>query len=71
MVVHKPKHPIEREVIAGHGVRVHQLADVLEELRTGNDSAVPNAAEADFVDLVFVSQRDGAGCSIRAAPASV
>jgi hypothetical protein len=52
LVVHRLRHLEEADVIAQHGVLVHRLTDIVDELRR-EDLPVQRAAGADFVDLLI------------------
>ncbi len=51
LVVHKLKHSEELDLIREAGITVHRLVDVVATFRR-DDTVVPKAAGADFVELV-------------------
>lgn len=63
LVINEVKSEAEVELIANHGITVHRLRDVVNELREPEGFVVKSAASADFIDLLQMGAdaQQGAG----------
>ena len=53
LVVHKVKHPREKELLKRAGVKIHELSEILKEMNQGG-TLLERAAGTSLVELAFV-----------------
>lgn len=53
LVINNVKSEQEVELIAEHGITIHRLPEIIQELQ-GNDFPIKSAAGADFIDLLQI-----------------
>lgn len=58
LVVHRVRHSEELECIAGRGIRVHRLADVIQGL-LGPENVIGSAAGSSLIELVNFKRHEG------------